>query len=126
MRLLHLSADPGVAVFGGKGASVHLRAMARAFAQLGHDVLIASPRVEPGENALDPAVRCVALEPVKPRDWASVADVIAQAERQAQQLLEIAEHERVEAIYERYSLASFAGARVAAALRIPLVIEVNA
>ena len=55
MRLLHLSADPGVAVFGGKGASVHLRAMAGAFARLGHDVLIASPRVEPGENALDPA-----------------------------------------------------------------------
>src|SRR5207248_9686928 len=112
--------------FGGKGASVHLRAMASAFAGLGHEVLIASPRVEPGGNALNGEVRCAEIAAVKPRDCATEAEVLAQAEVQAQQVITLARQERVEAIYERYSLASFAGARAAAALEIPLMVEVNA
>jgi glycosyltransferase involved in cell wall biosynthesis len=126
MRLLYLSGDPGVPVRGDKGASVHLRSMAGALAGLGHDVLVASPRCEPGENPLPQGVRCEEIAAVKPRDHGSAEGVLASAELQARDVLELAARERVEAIYERYSLATFAGARAATKLGIPLAVEVNA
>ncbi len=46
MRILYVCADFGVPVYGHKGASIHLRAMARAFAQAGHDIQILSPALE--------------------------------------------------------------------------------
>ena len=58
MRLLYLSSDPGIPVRGGKGASVHLRALTGALAELGHEVVICSPRVEAGQNPLSAGVRC--------------------------------------------------------------------
>lgn len=126
MRLLYVSADPGVPVFGPKGASVHLRSMASAMRALGHDVVIVSPRLQAGENALPPGVRCVEVPPVNPQDCATPGEVLAHAEIQADAVTEIARREGSEAIYERYSLASFAGARTATALAVPLVLEVNA
>jgi glycosyltransferase involved in cell wall biosynthesis len=126
MRLLYLSADPGVPVFGPKGASVHLRSMAAALHELGHDVVIASPRLEPGPNPLPAGVQCYEIPAVHPEQTGTAAEVLRQAETQAEAVTEIAFRERCQAIYERYSLASFAGARAATALTVPLVLEVNA
>jgi hypothetical protein len=126
MRVLYLSADPGVPVFGPKGASVHVRSMAGALDELGHDVLIASPRLEPGANRLSAGIRCSEIPAVRPDQWATAAEVLGQAEIQAEAVREIAIRERCEAIYERHSLASFAGARTATALSVPLALEVNA
>jgi glycosyltransferase involved in cell wall biosynthesis len=126
MRLLYLSADPGVPVFGGKGASIHLRAMATALGELGHEVIVASPRGEAGHDALPDHIRCAEIPAVQPRDCNTAAEVRAQACIQAEAVLETARGEGIEAIYERYSLSSFAGARTADALGVPLVVEVNA
>jgi starch synthase len=126
MRVLYLSADPGVPVFGPKGASVHLRSMASALRELGHDVVIASPRLEPGPNPLSPGVHCREIPAVRPEQSAAPAAVQDEAEIQAEAVTNIAAREGCEMIYERYSLASFAGARAAAALSVPLVLEVNA
>jgi glycosyltransferase involved in cell wall biosynthesis len=126
MRLLYLTADPGVPVLGGKGASVHVRAMAGAFAGLGHEVILASPRVEPGGEKLPDAVRCVEIPAVRPRSLGEEAEVLLGMTRQAEAVLRLAREERVEAIYERYSLTSCAGARTAQALGVPLLVEVNA
>ncbi|MHB8659767.1 MAG: glycosyltransferase family 4 protein [Solirubrobacteraceae bacterium] len=126
MRLLYLSADPGVPVFGGKGASVHVRALASAFDALGHEVIVVSPRLEPGENAIAASVRVAEIPAVRPRECATQDEVIARAEYQARALTELARRENVDAIYERYSLTSFAGARASAELGIPLALEVNA
>jgi glycosyltransferase involved in cell wall biosynthesis len=126
MRLLYLTADPGIPVFGGKGASIHVRALAGAFDALGHEVIIASPRVEARENPLVPRIRVAEIPAVRPRDCATADEVLERAERQAHASIELARREGVEAIYERYSLSSFAGARACAALGIPMVLEVNA
>jgi glycosyltransferase involved in cell wall biosynthesis len=126
MRLLYLSADPGVPILGHKGASVHVRALAGAFHELGCEVVIASPRIEPGENELPEAVRLEEIPGVRPRACATEGEVAAQAERQADAVTVIAREIGAGAIYERFSLASFAGARAAAAVGIPLALEVNA
>jgi len=126
MRILYLSPDPGVPVLGAKGASVHLRALVRAFHELGEEVLVASPRVEPGENFLPAAVSLVEIPPVLPKMAATAADLRDQAERQALAVADVARGLQIDAIYERHSLASFAGARAAAAVGVPLLLEVNA
>lgn len=126
MRLLYLSADPGVPVFGGKGASIHLRSMVGAFAELGHAVVVASPRLEPGEEELPAGVRTVPIPAVRPRSAPSAEEVVRQIEAQTIAVEELATREEVAGIYERYSLTSCAGARAAGALSIPLVVEVNA
>jgi glycosyltransferase involved in cell wall biosynthesis len=126
MRLLYLSADPGVPVFGPKGASVHVRSMAGALDTLGQDVLIASPGVQLDANSLPAGVRCSEIPAVNAQDRMSSAEVLDQARVQADAVIGLARREGAEAIYERYSLASFAGARTAAALGVPLVLEVNA
>src|SRR5207253_2101053 len=53
MRLLYLSADPGVPVLGHKGASVHVREMVAALSGLGARVTVASPRVGPEGDELE-------------------------------------------------------------------------
>jgi len=126
MRILYLSPDPGVPVLGAKGASVHLRALVSAFNKLGEEVVVASPRVEPAENFLPAAVSLVEIPPVLPKTAATAADLRNQAERQALAVADIARRQRIDTIYERHSLASFAGARTAAALGVPLLLEVNA
>jgi glycosyltransferase involved in cell wall biosynthesis len=50
----------------------------------------------------------------------------ATVDRQAEEVFELAQALRVDAVYERFSLYSAAGARAAAALGVPHVVEVNA
>lgn len=126
MRLLYLSADPGVPVLGHKGASVHVRQLARALERAGCEVVVASPRIEPAGDALDAAVELAAVSPVLPRSLASEADVREAMDAQAAELLALARDRAVDAVYERFSLFSDAGVRVAAALRLPHALEVNA
>ncbi|MDE3132208.1 MAG: glycosyltransferase family 4 protein [Acidobacteriota bacterium] len=126
MRILYLTADPGIPVFGGKGASVHVRALTAAFAGLGHEVTVASPRIEPGQEQLPAAVRCALIPAVRPRELASESEVVGAQEAQAEVVTRLAQELRADCIYERYSLASCAGARSARALEIPLLVEVNA
>ncbi|HET9718890.1 MAG TPA: glycosyltransferase family 4 protein [Solirubrobacteraceae bacterium] len=126
MRLLYLSSDPGVPVFGGKGASVHVRAMVRAFSRVGHEVILASPRIEPGEERLPDGARCVEIPAVRPRSLTTAGEVTAAIASQAEAVLSLAREARVDAIYERYSLTGCAGARTARAIDVPLLVEVNA
>jgi glycosyltransferase involved in cell wall biosynthesis len=100
--------------------------MSAALDELGHEVLLASPRLEPGADRLSAGIRCREIPPVRPDHRASPTDALRQAELQAEAVREITAREGCEAIYERYSLASFAGARTATALSVPLALEVNA
>jgi glycosyltransferase involved in cell wall biosynthesis len=126
MRVLFLSADPGVPVLGHKGASVHVRELAGALHSAGADVHVASPRVEPEGDRLEAPVALHAIEPVLPKAHADHAALAATVDRQAEEVFELAQDLRVEAVYERFSLYTAAGARAAAALGIPHVVEVNA
>jgi glycosyltransferase involved in cell wall biosynthesis len=124
MRLLYLSADPGVPVLGHKGASVHVRELARALGRLGIEVAIASPRTEPAGDSLDAPIALLPLLPVAPE--ATELELCTALEAQRAAVVELARAFGAEAIYERYSLFSDAGVAAAAALGIPHVLEVNA
>jgi glycosyltransferase involved in cell wall biosynthesis len=126
MRVLYLSADPGIPIHGDKGASIHVRALVSGLSELGHEVIVASPRIEPGSASLPGFARTVEIPAVRPRECDTAAEVIAQAEKQARVVRELALSERVAGTYERYSLSAFAGARASQALDLPLVAEVNA
>ena len=46
MKLLYACTDPGIPVDGGKGASIHVRALCRALAAEGHAVALAAARLD--------------------------------------------------------------------------------
>lgn len=159
MRLVYLNGDPGVPLFGSKGASVHVREMLRALAPHAERlVAVTLRRGAPGDAAggrTAPALPCdiLALDDERPgaagRERDAAATRIEEAAPPvgpgaspaglrsetdgllANHALEAAldrlHAERgVDAIYERYSLWSFAGARFARRHGLPWVLEVNA
>lgn len=125
-RLLYLSADPGVPVLGHKGASIHLRELVAALAGTGVDVTVASPRIAFEGDELDAGIRMEAIAAVLPREHATVIGLRRAVRAQAAQVRELAARLRADAVYERFSLFTNAGARAAAALGVPYVVEVNA
>ena len=126
MRLLYLSADPGIPVLGHKGASVHVRALVCALAAKGVSMVVASPRTAPEGERLDAPAELVAIEPVLPKEHGHAASLQTAAERQAAEIVALAREWGAEAVYERYSLFSAGGVRAAATLGLPHVLEVNA
>jgi glycosyltransferase involved in cell wall biosynthesis len=126
MRLLYVSADPGVAVLGHKGASVHVRELVTALTTEGASVVLASPRIAPEGDRLDAPAELVQIDAVIGREHPEASSLHAAMERQAAQLMRLAVRRDVDAIYERYSLHSWAAAHVAETLQLPYVLEVNA
>jgi glycosyltransferase involved in cell wall biosynthesis len=124
MRLLYLSSDPGVPVFGHKGASVHVRELATALSRLDVDVAIASPRTKPAGDTLRVPIEVLPLPGVTPNT--SEPELCVALDEQRAAVLEAARSFAAEAIYERYSLFSDAGVKAATVLGIPHVLEVNA
>ncbi len=125
-RLLVLSTDFGVPVWGTKGASIHLRAMTGAFAEAGAAVALAARRVD-GEAADDaplPARLFALADAPRPEDRGfSPAVMNAHVGRR---LDEIAADFPFNAVYERAALWSTAGLEHAARRGIPFFLEVNA
>ena len=126
MRILVLCTDQGVRVPGDKGASLHLTAIARAYAALGHDVLLyAVAGHEPPQDR--PGLRHL-LVPHPGRSEGLVRErrKLALVERFAQEGRGVVEDFRPDLIHERLALFGTAGARLAADSGVPLVLEVNA
>lgn len=117
MRIAYVSMDPGIPVFGTKGASIHVQAMLRAFLAMGADVTLISPRIA-GDAVLP--VRTVAL-PLGAgcRTTALLAanDTLAAT---------LAAEGPFDLIYERHALYAHAAMDHAAAFGIPAVLEINA
>ncbi len=124
MRLLYLSCDPGVPVFGHKGASVHVRELATALSHLGVAVAIASPATGPAGDTIEAPVEVRQLPGIAHKT--SELALLVALERQRAAVLEAARSFAADAIYERYSLFSDAGVNAAAVLGIPHLLEVNA
>lgn len=141
MRLLYVCTDFGVPPSGTKGASVHLRAITRALAELGHEVFLLSPLDGPNEE--HPARRllesgCPAIKdsigPLK--RWLLEHDLEDTLARELRPLvynawvqnraLDAASRIRPDVIVERLSLLGHVGSDLAEALRVPLILEVNA
>ena len=106
MRIFQVCADRGIAPDGTKGASVHLRAVARHLGERGHEVVTLTVR-----SAADVDSFPSRLLPLRTDE-----DILAAATRWGVP----------DVIYERYSLGHEAGLAAARQLGRPFVLEVNA
>jgi glycosyltransferase involved in cell wall biosynthesis len=125
MRIAYVCADSGIAVFGEKGASVHVRSMAEAFRRIGAEVRMLCTRR--GSGSAEYPVEQVLADLPQPEDRAGkerghIANALAIENR----LVALHRSWPFDLIYERYSLWSTAGVRAARRLGVPAVIEVNA
>ena len=122
MRIAYVTVDPGIPVFGTKGASVHIQEVVRELIRRGHDVTVHTTRagrdipddlaglkvIETRIEADDPGARERAQQEVSSR---IAARIIADG---------------ADLVYERYSLFSTALAEVAEATGAAGILEVNA
>jgi glycosyltransferase involved in cell wall biosynthesis len=140
MKFAYVCSDFGVPLDGSKGASIHVREMSRALQNLGHEVVILTPR--PGGDApRDFDVPVLDLEPDPlPQDvWELMQDDPAAGPVAARELralvydltlarraLPVLRDFDPDVVYERYALFARAGGTLASALGVPHVVEVNA
>ncbi len=141
MRLLYLCSDFGIDPSGTKGASIHLRAITRALAGLGHDVRLLSPKDGPPPphsarrllpSGCPPSDECSKLL----KGWLvshDLGDALAKELRPlmynawaVERAISALHAEPVDAIAERLSLHGHLGLDLADRLDVPLVVEVNA
>lgn len=129
-RVAYVCADPGIPVFGTKGASVHVQEIVRAWRARGAEVRLYVARTGVDVPA-DLADVPVVVEKVDGGDRSlPAAERTAQRERNqaaaARRLAERAVADGADVVYERYSLFSTALADVVAAAGVPGILEVNA
>ena len=131
MRIAYILADPGIGLFGSKGASVHAQEMIRSFRQLGHHVTVYCTKR--GDRAEDSTTEAVPQDlrdlPVFVVPVAGVKGAAAREQavaRSAERMAALAGEGHYDLIYERYALFSAAGAAVAESTAAPLIVEVNA
>jgi glycosyltransferase involved in cell wall biosynthesis len=147
MRILYVCSDFGVPVYGHKGASIHVRAMARAFADLGHTLRILSPATERvAHHDFDVPV----ADPVAMQRHEATLGALRRADRQlgrlgsghtarvTQEVRNLLLNEELgrsaeawrgfepDFVYERYALFGFGGLELARGLGVPHMLEVNA
>ncbi|MBF0695919.1 glycosyltransferase family 4 protein [Actinomyces bowdenii] len=121
MRIAYICMDPGIPVFGTKGASVHVQEVIREMRALGHEVVLYAARL--GDHRPDDlADLAVEHIPVRAQDPARREQAQAQA---AQRAAELVIGRGVDLVYERYSLFSAALCGIVEELGIPGVLEVN-
>lgn len=122
MRIAYVTVDPGIPVFGTKGASVHIQEVVRELIRRGHDVTVHTTRA--GRDIPDDLA---GLEVIETRIEADDPG----ARERAQQEVSVRIAARIIAggadlVYERYSLFSTALAEVAEATGAAGILEVNA
>ena len=122
MRIAYICCDPGIPVFGTKGASVHIQEVVRELRAAGHEVVLYALRS--GEHVpadlTDLELHLEAVSDVAPaeREQAQV--------RAAQRIASRVVADGADLVYERYSLFSTALADITADTGVPRVLEVNA
>jgi glycosyltransferase involved in cell wall biosynthesis len=127
MRVAYVCSDPGIPVFGRKGASVHVQAVLRALMARGAEVHLVAARtggaVPPGLEPL-----CVHELPGVPKGDAATREGAAQASDRAvaEVLATVVAAGPLDLVYERYSLWGRTATAWAAAAGVPSVLEVNA
>ena len=146
MNILYYNPDHGVPVLGDKGASVHVRAMAQALRDLGHQVLILCATKGAG-NKLDGVeiVECShhtdgvaeaatrlslglaedrGADAILAREVTKISGEIGRTARLERQLGDIGF--APDLIYERHALFHWVGGELAARLGVSRLLEVNA
>ncbi len=124
MRIAYVCTDPGIPVFGAKGASIHVQEMLRAFLRRGASIVLISPRLgDPAPHDLAPVI-CRALPAPPPGGAEERADwALATNARVAEVLASLGP---VDLVYERHALFAHAAMEWARARDVPSVLELNA
>ena len=133
MRIAYVCADPGIPVFGSKGASVHVQEVLRVLLRSGHEVDLFCRRTggEP-PAALAAAIderqlRVHAAERISDSDAARREEKLITADAELAAVIAAKHAVRgYDVVYERYALFSTAGTTVARAAGVPSILEVNA
>lgn len=125
MRIVYVTADRGIPVFGEKGASIHIQEMIRAFGKLGHEVRVVAAR-RGHDDAADMRVEEVRASVAGTDRAEKERAAMAQANAIEARLMSLWREWPFDMIYERYSLWSAAGCRAGCRLDVPVVTEVNA
>jgi glycosyltransferase involved in cell wall biosynthesis len=140
VKIAYLCTDPGVHVYGNKGASIHVRELTRWLQRLGHHVMVLAARTGgPTSPGYDLPIEALEPEPLDEQLLSSlrtdpsagkavagdIRSILAAASlrRQALPLLRSLDPDLV---YERYALFGTAGVAIARELGLPLILEVNA
>lgn len=123
MNIAYILADPGIGVFGSKGASVHVQEMIRALRHHGHHVTVFC--VRPGEKdgtrlVPDDLTDLPLVQVPVPEGRGAHRETGLQAA--AEKLAAEVRAGDFDLVYERYSLFSDAGLRTG----LPMILEVNA
>lgn len=124
MRITYVCTDPGVPVFGSKGASIHVQEVIRALLALGNDVTLLARRTGGDAPADLASVRVVPLpgcpggSAVDREQWLLQSNTDTRAA--------IFEAGECDLVYERHALWSYAAMESAQAMGVPGVLEVNA
>lgn len=128
MRIAYISTDPGIPVFGCKGASIHVQEMLRAFLTKGAEITIFSPKIDDDPPADLAAVKCHRLPEVPKGNAAQRANHLMELNNSVRNVFEIADKMAApfDLIYERHALFAHAAMCYARSAEIPSVLEVNA
>ncbi len=129
MRITVLCADLGIRVPGAKGASVHLQAITRSLADVGHQVqLVAVAGHEPPPPELLAAVEDLVLlpHPGRREGLARERQKITFNDYLLAKVTDRVEQFEPDTLYERLSLFGTSGLRLAGLTRTTHVVEINA
>lgn len=126
MRVLVFCGDRGIPLLGPSGSSAHLRSVAAALTRRGHDVVVATPWLADHRGAV--AEPCTRVATAAPRAWRWLGPWRERGETwDARRLARAAETlGPFDLIWERHALFVDAGQRLADALGIPRVVELDA
>ncbi len=124
MRIAYVCADPGIGVFGTKGASVHVQEVVRVLHGRGHEVHLCATRTD-GPAPAD--LTDVTLHPLPPVPKGGAAERERAAMAADAHLATVLESlGPLDLVYQRYSLWSAQGMAHAARADIGGILEVNA
>ena len=129
MRIAYVCTDPGVPVFGSKGASIHAQAVLAELSRAGHELHLLTPR--PGAPGIEHSAGGEACVPVAVHQLPAVGPgPAAERERAAQRsdraVAAVLDQLSPDLVYERYALWGRTATAWAARTETPSLLEVNA
>lgn len=134
MKILYLILDAGIPLRGSKGASAHVRALAAALIEIGHNVTIVARNTGGPEPLLPDNIRVDSITPENSvqalaslsRESSNELSALFQNSDDYRALINLVQKQRPDAILERLSLFSLAPLAVSRTLGIPFLLEVDA
>ena len=120
MRIAYVCTDPGIPVFGSKGASIHAQAVLRELSHAGHELHLVTPR--PGGEAHIP----ISVHQLPAVGGGPAAERERAAQRSDQAVAAVLDALFPDLVYERYALWGRTATAWAARTGTPSLLEVNA